>query len=113
MPGWNVNVRRLPTASSPGQKRRAMASLISTTGGAGPASAAAKSRPRVSRMPRVSSVPGVSTRTATSGCSAMLPAGRPSIVMGCVDPPSVSGSVFIAPAASTPGSARTRSRMRS
>ena len=45
--------KRLPRASSPGQKRCAMVWLITATGGADSLSRSSKSRPRTSRIPMV------------------------------------------------------------
>ncbi len=100
-------MNRFPTASSPGQKRFAMDSLMSTTAGLVALSDSCRSRPRLIRKPSVLTRPGVIRRTATSGCSERAAAGWPSIATGCVEPPGNSGSELIIPAAVTPGIART------
>ena len=113
-PGGTSDVRRLPTASSPGQKRWAIASLTRTTGGARPSSAAVKSRPRTSadaeRLERAG-------REHAHGDLRLFGEARRPGVLRSRSAASIrrrsAGAVFIAPAASTPGSARTRSRARS
>ena len=102
---WMTTV--LPSASSPGQYRRARSSLTIVTRRAGlPSvglSAGSKSRPR-SGMPSVLKKPGLTLRQVADACA---PSGSvfPGIVSSVLVPAVVSGTPLDVATASTPGSA--------
>ena len=101
---------RPPMALPPGQKRRARVWLTTTTGGDCAVSESARARPASSGIPMALKYAGVTERRSASGT--LRRAGSGASLHGesrarCRQP--VSGRVFTAPTARTPGKAAMRS----